>query len=288
MTSVPSSLPPGAIDAHAHVFPRARPGAASARVAVEDEAPVERYLDLLDAHGMAGGVLVQPRFLGLDNSYLLAALARVPARLRGVVALDAATPDRLERLRLAGVAGIRLDLGGLGEGGKSPDFSSGQQREFLAAVARSSLHLEIRADGPLWPRILKPLLASGCRLVIEDFGLPSAGLGPRCPGFQALAAAARDADIWFKLSAPYRLSPPTAAWACADVLLKIPGVGRLVWGSSWPWPRHTHTTYEGAIAWLTEWVPEPAARAQIVGANARTLYGFNKPLNVAAPAWKRL
>ena len=44
----------------------------------------------------------------------------------------------------------------------------------------------------------------------------------------AVAAASRGADIWFKLSAPYRFTPATAAWACADVLLTVAGAGRLI------------------------------------------------------------
>jgi len=272
------SLPPGAIDAHAQVF------ADTAGVKV-DPAPVEHYLDLLDAHGLAGGVLVQPEFLGHDNSYLLAALKRVPARLRGVAVLGPGdNPEQLDLLKAGGVAGLRLDLTG-----RIPHLAGADWQAFLANLARRRLHLEIAASGGAWHEILPPLLSSGVRLVVEHFGLPSAGLGPRCAGFQTLVATARSADIWFKLSAPYRLTPASAGWSCTDTLTAILGVSRLVWGSDWPWIGHPEITgYADTVAWLAEWVPDAAARAQILGANARTLYNFNKPAGVAAPPWKRL
>lgn len=280
------TLPPGSVDAHAHVFTRDLRLAPDARYVPESGAPIERYLDVLDAHGIASGILVQPSFLGTDNEYLIAALARVPARLRGVAVVSPETPQAaLEKLRASGVAGIRLNL----IGRPALNFAASPWREFLAAVGRAGLHVEVQAEGEIWRDILDPLLASGCRLVIEHFGRPTRNEGPRCLGFQTLVAASRSADIWFKLSAPYRLAPVTAAWSCAALLLKIPGIGRLVWGSDWPWTQHPEITrYADTLDWLHEWVPHAAARSQILGANARTLYGFNKPLNVAAPPWKRL
>jgi len=268
------------------VFIRDRRVAPNAAVVPESEAPVERYLDTLDENRLAGGVLVQPRFPGHDNSYLLQAIARVPARFRGIATVPPTVgAEELARLKSAGIAGVRLDL----VGREMVDFSAVPWPAHFAALARAGLHLQVHAEGPRWLHILKPLLAGGVRLVVDHFGLPSEGMGPRCPGFQNLAAASRSADIWFKLSAPYRFTPPTAAWACADVLLTIPGVGRLVWGSDWPWPRQTPITrYSETIDWLAEWVPTPTAREQILGANARTLFGFNKPAGVAAPPWKRL
>lgn len=118
MPNVPASsaksvvtLPPGSVDTHAHVFTRELRLAPDPRYVPESGAPIERYLNLLDAHGIAAGILVQPSFLGTDNEYLIAALARVPARLRGVAVVAPETSQAaLEKLRASGVAGIRLNL----------------------------------------------------------------------------------------------------------------------------------------------------------------------------------
>ncbi|MFX5494428.1 amidohydrolase family protein, partial [Acinetobacter baumannii] len=69
---------------------------------------VEEYLARLDAHGMSHGVLVQPSFLGSDNSYLLQAIARAPQRLRGIAMVDADIEDaQLQALQQGGVVGVR-------------------------------------------------------------------------------------------------------------------------------------------------------------------------------------
>ncbi len=66
------------IDTHAHVFARGLPMADVRRYTPAYDVTVEEYLARLDAHGMSHGVLVQPSFLGSDNSYLLQAIARAP------------------------------------------------------------------------------------------------------------------------------------------------------------------------------------------------------------------
>src|SRR5258706_2813138 len=93
-------LPRGACDTHAHVFgPADRFPYTSDRSYTPPDAPLEKYLDMLDTIGFARGVLVQGSAHGRDNSAMLDALARRPDRLRGVAGADAAIPrDRLRAL----------------------------------------------------------------------------------------------------------------------------------------------------------------------------------------------
>ncbi|MGC0239582.1 amidohydrolase family protein [Arthrobacter sp. SD76] len=81
-------LPPGAIDTHAHIFEPTLTTATGARYVPDYAATLDQYLDVLTVHGVDRGVLVQPSFLGSDNSYLLSALATAPDRLRGVVVVS--------------------------------------------------------------------------------------------------------------------------------------------------------------------------------------------------------
>ena len=80
-------LPAGACDTHAHVFgPAARFPYAADRSYTPPDAPLEKYLAMLDTLGFARGVLVQGSAHGCDNSAMLDALARQPepvARRRG-------------------------------------------------------------------------------------------------------------------------------------------------------------------------------------------------------------
>src|SRR5256884_1115928 len=86
-------LPPDACDTHAHVFgPSDRFPYADDRSYTPPDAPLEKYLAMLDTIGFARGVLVQGSAHGHDNSAMLDALKRQPERLRGVAVADAEVP----------------------------------------------------------------------------------------------------------------------------------------------------------------------------------------------------
>src|SRR3954453_4458115 len=73
-------LPAGACDTHAHVFgPAARFPYAADRSYTPPDAPLEKYLAMLDTLGFARGVLVQGSAHGCDNSAMLRC-AGAPAR----------------------------------------------------------------------------------------------------------------------------------------------------------------------------------------------------------------
>ena len=106
-------LPSGAVtavDSHAHVFKRGLSLADVRRYAPDYDATPEDYIRVLDANGISHAVLVQPSFLGTDNSYLVDALQRY-ARFRGIAVVPPTiSPDDLRSLDEAGVVGIRLNL----------------------------------------------------------------------------------------------------------------------------------------------------------------------------------
>ena len=96
--------PPGACDTHAHVFgPGSRFPYAETRSYTPPDAPLEKYLHMLDTLGFARGGLVQGSAHGRDNSAMLDALAKHPERLRGVAVADENVPAaelrQLERPR---------------------------------------------------------------------------------------------------------------------------------------------------------------------------------------------
>ena len=141
----PSETPAIAgVDSHAHVFARGLPLAATRRHAPDYEAPLAEYLALLDAHGVSHGVLVQPSFLGTDNSFLLGALRTCPARLRGVAVVDPTTADEalLHAMAEAGVCGIRHNLVRL----QLPDISRPECQELFASLNALCWHLELNRE----------------------------------------------------------------------------------------------------------------------------------------------
>src|ERR1700749_1231033 len=129
------------IDAHAHVFHRGLSLGPDRRYTPDYDAPIDAYLAELDRSGIDHGVLIQPSFLGTDNSYLVDCLARAEGRLRGIAVLDPTTPaDQLDALDPAGVVGIRLNLVGC----PLPDLHDIAWRNCLATIAGLGWQVELQ------------------------------------------------------------------------------------------------------------------------------------------------
>ena len=112
-------IPPGACDTHAHVVADAPAyPMVAGRSYTPHPATEQSYLSMLDAQGMARGVLVQISVYGTDNRYMLEVLRRHPDRLRGIgVVAPAVTDAELEAMHAAGVRGLRINVlfgGGIG------------------------------------------------------------------------------------------------------------------------------------------------------------------------------
>src|SRR3982074_2974613 len=73
-----------AIDAHAHVFQLGLPLVQTRRHAPDYDATLDAYVAHLRRSRISHSVLVQPSFLGYDNTFLLDMLKRYPFRLRGI------------------------------------------------------------------------------------------------------------------------------------------------------------------------------------------------------------
>ncbi|WP_312428836.1 amidohydrolase family protein [Achromobacter sp.] len=269
-------MPGAAVDTHAHVFHQGLALANTRRHTPDYDATLAEYLGLLDTHGLTHGVLVQPSFLGTDNSHLLEALRAAPARLRGVavVAQDAAEYE-LQALADAGVVGIRLNLVGL----DTPDLRTPAWQTLLARVNALGWHVEVHLQAARLDGVVPALLAAGCRIVVDHFGRPDPALGVLDAGFQYLLRQADSGRIWVKLAAPYR---NWAAPACAasgrlatQQLLDAYTPERLMWGSDWPHTEHRHlASYSAAVEWLDAWIDDPAQRRAVLADTPLQLFQF--------------
>src|SRR5260221_546473 len=173
VSAVPRFAIASSVDTHAHVFERGLPMPDARRYAPDEDALLGTYLHHLDTHGMAHGVLVQPSFLGTDNSYLLQALRAQPQRLRGVAVVDESTGDeQLQALADAGVVGMRLNLIGL----PLPDLNAPGWRRVLEQANTLGWHVELHLQAGRLPDLLPALLAAGCRVVVDHFGRPDPAL----------------------------------------------------------------------------------------------------------------
>ncbi|GLR89890.1 amidohydrolase family protein [Bradyrhizobium iriomotense] len=262
-----------AIDTHAHVFHRGLKLAPGRRYAPDYDAPLDLYLDQLDRNGMTNGVLVQPSFLGTDNSYLVECLKATGGRLRGIAVVDPAVPaEELAALDRVGVVGIRLNL----VGQPLPDLAAPEWKALLTSVKSLSWQVEIQRNASDLATLAPQLLDRGVAVVLDHFALPDPKLGVADPGFQAVLKLGATRNVWVKISAPYRNGAAGESFAkqAYPLLRTAYGLDRLLWGSDWPHTQFEATqTYEKNRRFLDELVPDKGERAQVL-ASPRQLFRF--------------
>lgn len=252
------------VDTHAHVFLRDLAMAPGRRYSPQQDAPLVDYLAMLDRHVVDFGVLIQPSFLGTDNSYMVACLKAAAGRLRGVAVVEPdISDDELARLDAAGVVGIRFNL----LGRPRPVRLTVAELALSRRVAKLGWQIEVQADSPDLASLLPWLAALQTPVVIDHFGRPDAELGLWCPGFQAILAAPTNVNV--KISAPYRLATDDVGVYLNELVAAL-GPDRLLWGSDWPWTQHeTGRDYGALLA-----IANTLAQADRIHANAARLFRF--------------
>ena len=269
-------MPPGAWDCHCHVLgPTDRYPYWPDRSYTPPEAPLARYLALLDLLGVEHGVLVQPSVYGTDNRMLLDSLKAEPRRLRGVAVVDATIADReLEAMHEAGVRGVRINL--LFRGGVS--FAAA---EAIADRIRAlGWHIQFLLDISQTPDLHQAVRRLRLPIVIDHMGHFPASLGATSPAFRDLRAMLAEGLAWVKLSAPYLFTrqpdmPYADVTPIARALVEA-APGRCVWGTDWPHPANKLAMPDdGPLTdLLGDWVPDEAVRRRILVENPKGLYGF--------------
>jgi predicted TIM-barrel fold metal-dependent hydrolase len=275
-------LPANACDTHAHVFgPSNRFPYAGDRSYTPPDAPLEKYLAMLDTIGFARGVLVQGSAHGRDNSAMLDALGRQPDRLRGVAVADAdVAPAVLRQWNTLGVRGLRFNHffrdGQLHYRGGVPLGAA----EILAPVmAELGWHLQLWIDVKDLPRTMPLLKSLRLPVVIDHMGRTDARAGTGTEGFQSLLRAVGDGWCWAKLSGAHRLSRNAPDYPDArpfHYALVRANPERLVWGGDWPHPRVEGEMPDAGhlLELFQAWTPDRAAQQRILVTNPATLYGF--------------
>lgn len=270
---VRAEVPQLAIDTHAHVFHRGLKLAPGRRYAPDYDAPLSLYLQQLDQNAISNGVLVQPSFLGTDNSYLVECLKSTNGRLRGIAVVDTgiATND-LRALDGAGVVGIRLNL----VGQPLPDLTLPEWKTLLAEIKALGWQVEIQRNAGDLATLAPKLIDLGVNVVLDHYALPDPKLGVADPGLQSILKLGASRKVWVKISAPYRNGAGGEAFAkqAYPLLREAYGIDRLLWGSDWP-----HTQFEARESYaknrkfLDELVTDADERARVL-ASPRTLFRF--------------
>jgi len=264
------------VDAHAHVFTRRLTLASVHRYAPDYDALPESLISLLKAHGLARCVLIQPSFLGTDNSYMVAALKAYPKVFRGVAVVNPETDlNSLEALSKAGCVGLRLNLFGL----PNPDLGSTAWRRVLDSIGVLGWHIEVHAEAARMAELLRPMQEARLKLVIDHFGRPDPELGVNDPGFRFLLKASESRSVWMKISGAYRNGTngrgEQMAMEAMPLLRSSFGLERLLWGSDWPHTQfESKENYEKSLDILKRIMPEEHDRQQIFVETPKVLYGL--------------
>jgi predicted TIM-barrel fold metal-dependent hydrolase len=267
------------IDTHCHIIDPARfPFAAGPgyKPRVDEAGTTDEFCRVLDAHGVAHAVLVQPSGYAYDNSAVLDAMQRHPGRFKTIAVVDPETPMRdLAALAVRGVVGVRFNLPSF-----QPDALRGAAAEqFLGRLKELGWFAQVFADDAQWAEAAPLLRRSGVRVLVDHFGMrnPAAGLGQ--PGFQAVLRLGRERLASVKFSAPFRVSGAPGDFADLDpvvaALTAAFGIEGCLWGSDWPFINLPGGfRYEAALRAVERWLPEPAQRNAVLYANAARLFGF--------------
>ena len=149
------AAPSAWIDAHTHVFARGLKLAVDARYAPDYDASWQTLLALAEKNGAGRAVILQPSFLGYDNSYLFSALKAEPGRFRGVPWISPSvetTADEWEEMARIGVRGLRLPIFGL----PTPQWSA--YRDMLAEAIKRDWPIHLYVESKRLPEMLPMLM----------------------------------------------------------------------------------------------------------------------------------
>jgi len=272
------TLPPGACNAHCHVFgPRERfPYTADAAFIPSADAPKEDLYALNDRLGLQRCVVVQSSCHGFDNRATEDAVAARPASYRGIALLPTDIADaELKRLDAAGFRGVRFNfMGHLGRRTPIDEVLSLAQR-----IESLGWHLQIHGDPRLLTDLAPALRRSPVPVVIDHIGRVDAALGMQQPDFQALLDLMGDERFWVKVSGMDRITrvgPPYAdALPFAGTLVAEFG-DRVVWGNDWPHPNHAGPIpdEQQLVDLVARMAPTEAARERLLVSNPQRLYRF--------------
>jgi len=276
--------PPGAWDAHAHIFgPADKFPYTRGRGYTPPDAPIEHYIALLDHLGVAHGLLVQGNAHGYDNRVLLDALARYPQRLRGVAITDTRiAPHVLRDWHKLGMRGLRFHQ--FSDAGK-PGYVRGVGLDvfevFRPVMRELGWAMQVFCDWRLMADLAATLrdISREMPVIVDHMLHIPAECGVGDANFQALLRLVGEGSVHVKVSAPYRLSTKFPDYPDArpfhDALLRA-NPERLLWGTDWP-----HPSIPGEIMpddgylldLFYDWTPDAATRRKILVETPVRLFG---------------
>jgi 2-pyrone-4,6-dicarboxylate lactonase len=256
--------PPGAVDAHCHVF---GPGDvfpyAPERKYTPCDGPKEKLWALRDHLGFSRNVIVQATCHGSDNRALVDALQDAKGLARGVATVRAEISDEeLQILHQAGVRGVRFNFVK-----RLVDKLPFDSLESISArIAQLGWHIVIYFEGQELPEFYDFFTSLPTTVVVDHMGRPDVSKAVDGGEFELFLRLLRENEnFWAKVSCPERLTQKQS-YSYDDVVPFAQKVvesfpDRVLWGTDWPHPNmKSHTPDEGM---LVDFIPRIAATAEL-------------------------
>ena len=268
-------LPAGSCDSHVHVFgpvdafPYAEPRSFTPADAGKDTLfALHRHL------GISRCVIVQSACHGYDNRVVEDAIAHGGGRYLGVALVPlSVSRAELQRLAVAGFRAIRFNfMKHLNTGASVGDVVA-----LTPLLADLGMHLQIHFESALIHSLGPVLQRSACPVVIDHMGRVDATLGSEGADFQALLRLLEQPLFHVKVSGIDRIdaTPPylLGIARAQELVAHVPD--RVLWGSDWPHPNHTHMPDDGVLVdALAQFSPHPAHLQALLVDNPQRLYRF--------------
>ncbi len=266
--------PPGACDAHCHVFgPGDRFPYAASRTYTPPDAPKEKLAALHRHLGLSRAVLVQASCHGTDNSAVLDAIASSHGAWRGVGMVSQDVSEReLEQLHAGGVRGVRFNF--VAHLGGAPDLKTVDG--VLARVATLGWHVVLHLDaadistyGDFLNRLRVPF-------IIDHMGRVQAQHGLDQQPFKLLLGLLKNELAWVKVSGCDRISsagkPYHDAIPFARTLIEA-APDHVLWGTDFPHPNVKVMPNDGELVDLfAKFCDDDALRRKVLIDNPARLY----------------
>ena len=243
--------PPGAVDAHCHVF---GPGDvfpyAPERKYTPCDAGKDRLFALRDFLGFERNVIVQATCHGADNRALVDALRAAGDRARGVATVrDTVTDAELSELNEAGVRGVRFNFVRRLVDPKPDAY----YHAIIDRIAPLGWHVVIYFEAQDLEERWDFFTSLPTTVVVDHMGRPDVAKPVDGPEFgRFIRLIEEHANIWSKVTCPERLSqfgPPTyddVIPFARTLVERFPD--RVLWGTDWPHPNmKTHMPDDGTL-----------------------------------------
>lgn len=277
--------PPNSCDTHFHIFgPPEQFPFAPTRQYTPPAAPLEHYLHVTAVIGISRGVVVQPSVHGLDNTVTLEAIKKSNGRFLGVARIDdKTTKDELQRLRDAGIRGVRFNLLNRPQGNVKLDVFD----RTLERAAQLGWSVDLHIDPKNLLEQEKRIRALPTAVVIDHMARVNPAEGLEQPAFQLLLDLLKDQKFWVKVTGADKLCRSDVhsyfGLPFVDVIpfaraLIAAAPNRIIWGTDWP---HSNNFAPGKtpndgdlLELLAQFAPDEATRRKILVDNPAALYGF--------------